>query len=75
MTLFYRPLRVLLGSALLVLSGFQVARAEVSQETLESISIPDKVETSIGVLEFFDGVPKDATVTTLYDNLDRMRAT
>ncbi len=47
--------------------------AEVSQETLDAISIPDSVETSIGTLDFFDGVPTDATVATLYDNLDRMR--
>jgi hypothetical protein len=49
------------------------AHAQVSQETLDSISIPDKVETSIGTLEFFDGVPTDATIDTLYDNLDRSR--
>ena len=48
------------------------ARAEVTADTLKSISIPDTVETSIGTLEFFDGVPKDATVEKLYDNLDRM---
>jgi hypothetical protein len=37
-----------------------VAWAEVSQQTLDAISIPDKVETAIGTLEFFDGVPTDA---------------
>ena len=57
-----------------ILSGLSLAHAEVSKETLESIAIPDKVETSIGKLEFFDGVPSDATIDTLYDNLDRMRA-
>ena len=51
------------------------AFAQVSPETLKSISIPDKVDTSIGTLEFFDGVPTDATVATVYDNLDRMRGT
>ncbi len=49
------------------------ARAEVSRSTLDSISIPDKVETPIGTLEFFDGVPKGKTVEMVYDNLDRMR--
>jgi len=51
------------------------AFAQVSPETLASISIPDKTETSIGTLEFFDGVPKDTTVAAVYDNLDRMRGT
>jgi hypothetical protein len=63
----------LLAAAGIALSGWSVAQAEVSQATLESISIPDKVETAIGALEFFDGVPTDATVDTVYDNLDRMR--
>ncbi|OAI21811.1 hypothetical protein A1359_18820 [Methylomonas lenta] len=48
--------------------------AEVSQETLQSISIPDNVNTPIGSLKFFDGVPTGDTVETVYDNLHRMRA-
>lgn len=50
------------------------AFAQVSPAELDAISIPDKVETSIGSLEFFDGVPTDATVAAVYDNLDRMRS-
>ncbi|TYC64091.1 DUF1254 domain-containing protein [Stappia sp. BW2] len=49
------------------------ALGQVLPAELEAISIPDKVETPIGTLEFFDGVPKDATISTVYDNLDRMR--
>ncbi|EGV18711.1 DUF1254 domain-containing protein [Thiocapsa marina] len=49
------------------------AFGEVSPAELDAISIPDKVETGIGTLEFFDGVPTDATIGTVYDNLDRMR--
>ncbi len=37
------------------------------------IMTPDTVETSIGTLRFFDGMPDAATVDTLYDNLDRIR--
>jgi len=47
--------------------------ADVSAETLKAISVPDKVDTPLGKLEFFDGVPSDQTIDTLYDNLDRMR--
>lgn len=39
----------------------------------EKIMTPDTVETSLGTLNFFDGMPDDTTVETLYDNLDRMR--
>lgn len=69
-----KPLTALLAAGT-VLAGLSAAQAEVSKETLESISIPDKVETSIGKLEFFDGVPSDATIDKLYDNLDRSRGT
>lgn len=37
------------------------------------ITTPDRVDTSIGTLKFFDGVPTDETVKTVYDNLDRQR--
>lgn len=60
-------------SALALTLAMGPAFAEVSPAELEAISIPDTVETAIGTLEFFDGVPTDATVATLYDNLDRMR--
>ena len=39
-----------------------------------SITTPDSVETRLGTLRFFDGFPDDATVQTLYDNLDFQRA-
>ena len=48
-------------------------RTQVSAAELVSISMPDTVATSIGTLNFFDGVPSDDTVSKLYDNLDRMR--
>ena len=38
------------------------------------VAIPDKVETRLGTLKFFDGFPDDATVKKLYDNLDFQRA-
>jgi hypothetical protein len=38
------------------------------------IETPDTVETRIGTLHFFDGFPDDATVQTVYDNLDFQRA-
>jgi hypothetical protein len=37
------------------------------------ITTPDKMKTPIGTLRFFDGVPTQKTVKTVYDNLDRMR--
>jgi hypothetical protein len=38
-----------------------------------SITTPDKVETSIGTLNFFDGVPTPETAQKAYDQLDLTR--
>jgi hypothetical protein len=38
----------------------------------ESITTPDRVETRLGTLSFFDGYPDDATTQKVYDNLDFM---
>jgi hypothetical protein len=38
------------------------------------IAAPDKIETRLGTLKFFDGFPDDATVQKPYDNLDFQRA-
>ena len=38
------------------------------------LSIPDKVDTSLGRLEFKDGAPSAATAQKLYDNLDFLHA-
>ncbi|MGW6547766.1 DUF1254 domain-containing protein [Streptomyces massasporeus] len=44
-----------------------------SAETLASISLPDRLETVFGELEFFDGLPLPDTVTRSYDALDLLR--
>ena len=39
----------------------------------DKIMTPDSVDTSIGTLEFFDGMPSDSTLTKVFDNLDLIR--
>jgi len=39
----------------------------------EKIMTPSKVQTPLGTLDFFDGMPSKATVEKVYDNLDLMR--
>lgn len=39
----------------------------------ESIMTPDSVDTRIGTLEFFDGLPSNATTELVYDHLDFIR--
>ena len=69
-----RPALAVITAFVFAMPGIRVVQAEVSAEVLKSLSVPDKIETPVGKLEFFDGVPTDATVEALYDNLDRMRA-
>jgi hypothetical protein len=43
-------------------------------QTPTSLSIPDKVETPLGTLEFKNGAPSAATAQKLCDNLDFLHA-
>ena len=51
-----------------------LAQAQVSSETLQSLSTPDTVETRIGTLEYTDGAPSAETAEKVYDTLDFTRA-
>jgi hypothetical protein len=39
----------------------------------KEITVPDAVKTRLGTLKFLDGLPDQATVQMLYNNLDFMR--
>jgi hypothetical protein len=47
---------------------------QVSQQALDSISTPERVETPIGTLEFPLGVPTEDTANRVYDHLDHLHA-
>ena len=49
-------------------------KMKMTTEVPAGIAMPDKVETRLGALKFFDGFPDDASVEKLYDNLDFQRA-
>lgn len=44
----------------------------VAQDIPKSVTTPDKVDSTLGTLEFKDGAPSKATVDKVYDNLDLM---
>jgi len=52
------------------LQAQQAAKPKMGTAIPAEITTPDKVETRLGTLEFFDGAPSDATVQTVYDHLD-----
>jgi len=60
----------LLAVAAMAVSWGSDIRAQVSQQTLNAIGAPNKVETRFGPLEFKDGVPSRETVRKVYDTVD-----
>ena len=50
------------------------AQDEVYAPVPASIVTPDRMETRLGSLSFFDGIPTPETAATLYENLDFQRA-
>ncbi|SMF27021.1 Uncharacterized conserved protein [Alteromonadaceae bacterium Bs31] len=70
-------IRTMLMLGLLVLFGACVDTNKAKTIKYEgvpvSITTPDKVETRLGTLNFFDGYPDTKTVDAAYDNLDFQR--
>jgi hypothetical protein len=51
----------------------QMVWAQISDDEMASISVPDVVQTSIGKLNYRDGAPTQETAQKLYDYVDLMR--
>lgn len=71
-----KELPILTATVLTLLSctaGAEEPTPGYNHKIPEKITTPDKVETSIGTLEFFDGMPLPETVDKLYDNLLLLR--
>ena len=69
------PLRLRLVAAACVLAWATSAHAmdTATGATPSALTTPATVDTSIGRLEFKDGVPSEATAQKLYDQLDLQR--
>ena len=48
-------------------------KTKMTTEVPEGVATPDKLETRIGTLNLFDGIPDEATAQKVYDNLDFQR--
>lgn len=64
----------LLSTGITAPTWAQPPKMEMTTEIPESITTPDRVETRIGILEFFDGIPTKETSQLVYDHLDFSRA-
>lgn len=68
-----RRARTLLACACLLAATGAANAMEATDEIPASITTPSSVNTSLGKLEFRDGVPSEATARKLYDQLDLQR--
>ena len=64
----------LLATLLATSALAQPPKMKITTEIPLGISTPDKLETRIGTLNLFDGVPNKETARKVYDNLDFQRA-
>ena len=62
-----------IACAACLVTSTALAEPKYKADVPESIMTPDEVETRLGTLRFKDGAPDDATVKTVYDNLDFIR--
>ncbi|MEZ4413494.1 MAG: DUF1254 domain-containing protein [Gemmatimonadales bacterium] len=67
------PLIALALAGMLNVATAQAQETAKYKQDMKAASIPDKVETVAGTLEFFDGVPVGKTNDLVYDYLDRSR--
>jgi hypothetical protein len=71
--------KTILAAALVGALAFTSAHAQtapkmkMTTDIPPQITTPDTVETRLGTLKFTDGLPDDATVQKVYDNLDFQR--
>ncbi len=73
-TLFTLALAGLIAVSLIAISSAKSTKYKMTTQIPPGISIQDKLETPIGTLNFFDGVPDKETARKVYDNLDLNRA-
>ncbi len=74
-------IRSLYHVALTTLGAFTIAATCAAEDKMpgynhdipKEIMTPDTVETRLGTLKFFDGLPDEDTVSKIYDNLDVLR--
>jgi hypothetical protein len=77
----YTRTRHQIGTMLVSLALIAASKSAIAEEPTpgfntkipESIMTPDTVETRIGTLKFFDGIPTKETSALVYNNLDFLR--
>ncbi len=64
---------IALGLTATSIGTAQTVKMKMTTEIPPGIATPDKLETRLGTLNLFDGVPDEKTTQLVYDNLDFQR--
>ena len=73
-TIFLILITIIFNSSLNIALAQNPPKMKMTTPIPEGIATPDKLKTSIGTLNSFDGVPDEETTQLVYDNLDLQRA-
>ena len=71
--LFIPVLAGLIAASLVTTVGAEPPKMKMTTEIPPGIATPDRLETRLGTLNLFDGVPDKETAQKVYDNLDFQR--
>ena len=72
--LFTLTIAALLAICLSANGWAEPPKYKMTTQTPEGVLIPDQVETRLGTLKFFDGVPTAETAQKIWDQQDFSRA-
>ncbi len=73
-TICFILITIIFNTSLNIALAQNPPKMEMTTPIPEGIATPDKLKTSIGTLNSFDGVPDEETTQLVYDNLDLQRA-
>ena len=71
---FIIPVLAFVAGLIVSTAVAQTPKLKMTSEIPKEYTAPDSVETSIGTLDYFDGVPSPESVKNVYDYLDTSRA-
>ena len=64
----------LLAASLVLPARADTPKFKMTTDVPDNVLIPDEVDTRLGTLKFFDGVPTEETAAKVWDHLDFQRA-
>jgi len=73
-TICFILITIIFNTSLNIALAQNPPKMEMTTPIPEGIATPDKLKTSLGTLNSFDGVPDEETTQLVYDNLDLQRA-